>query len=137
MSLRYKLAGAAIGIGLLISTTACVVVEDPYKLTNAADLKLEASEQITVEGTPFLLRKDLSFMFKSNGREFFVERGRNDEINGFDELTGNTGEAYSALEKEISDGDQETIKIMGNFAGDKTIKARYLQIEGSLYPVYK
>lgn len=105
--------------------------EAPYRPIQLSTLKNEVTQQVVVQGIPSLVR-DHGFVLRDNNNEVYVSR----QSFGDFLLTGDYKSAKSALERTIKETPNEQVKVYGKVLNDKTIEANYVDIKGTLYPIY-
>lgn len=89
-------------------------------------------QKVMVEGLPSLVRRE-GFLIRDGINEFYVER----DFFGSGFYGGDYDSARQALEIEARDSDEEKVKVYGVLKENNTIKARFVDVEGTLYEIYK
>lgn len=124
-----------IGIGALaLALAGCGLtptVEQPYRPASISELKQSEGKKVVVEGVPSLIRED-GFVLKNDNTEVYVTR------NIYKANVHSTGDYSAGKEALIRDEKEgKKIKVYGISAQDKTIEARFIDVDGSLYEIYK
>ncbi len=113
----------AIGLGV-----GCT--RQPYETVEISKLvKVDAKyRRVGIEGLPSLVTyKGFVVKDSNTGDQIYIRRDR------FFTERINFEDAKNALEKEITDSDEEKIKVYGIYKGDKTIEGHFVSVEGKLY----
>ncbi len=128
----------AITSGLVIITSLLGCSEPAYKPVSLSNLPSpniwSNGPHCKIEGLPSLIREEEFILTEGDTLSVVVQRG---DTVGFQLATGPYPAAREALEKEAKDGDREPVKVYGYPEKDKVFKARYIEVEDTLYPVYR
>lgn len=134
MKTLTKILGTGILAVSLIGIAGCGEVQSPYHpagLVEVANCKEKnKQEKVVVEGIPSLVRED-GFVLRDGDAELYVSRNRWTENGAY----GNYLEARKALIEHAAK--KEKVRVYGIAAKDKTLEARFVDIDGTLYEIYE
>ncbi len=135
--------GIAVIGGIAASAAACVDTYEVYNNTTIEDLlntpNAYDNQSVSVKGLPSFF-EDRAYAvdrFLITGKSGLVSVKQADQKSeykrGYEASRG-----FEAVVGEIRDGDEEPVRVLGHFkAGDGTIYAVFVEVEGSVYPIFK
>ena len=134
MNIKQTLAMMALAgtIGLYGCGRRGLLESSPYSPIKFSEVQNNKDKKVIVEGLPSLVRKD-GFILRDGTNELYVARF----LWGMNRDAGDYASAKIVLEKEVNDGDEQKIKVYGVPTGDNTIEAVFIEVEDSLYSLYR
>ena len=106
-------------------------IHSSYKPANIASLLSEGkqNDRFVVSGLPSLVREN-SFVLNEGEHQLSVERL------GDQSLNQSYPETVEALKAEATDGDEQTVRVIGIYNGDSTLKGFMVEIDGTVHPYF-
>lgn len=127
---KLKQALLAFGLCASLSVSSCAP-HKPYTQVELADLVNYQNMPVVVEGVPEMITDD-GFAIRDGVEKVYVVRAS--AFSAFH--VGDYKVAVMRLEEEISDGDQEPVKVIGTYKGKGILDAEFVEIERDLFPIY-
>ena len=135
MAIKRTLQNLLLAVGAVPTALglASCTTERPYQFIELSEIKNSNERRVAVEGLPSVVTRK-GFVLSKGDYQIQVTVRTHPNLFYFGDYDKSVREA---LEREATDSDEQPVRVYGISTGDNIVNGIFVEVEGSLFSLYR